>query len=123
VHAHDNEALSAALAVDCLRAAGAGDEVARRVLGLIMATRHHQPGGDPDCTILLDIDLAILGATPERFAEYERQVRQEYAHVPEANYREARALVMQGFLARPRIFATATFFERYEARARANLGA
>jgi hypothetical protein len=30
---------------------------------------------------------------------------------------------MESFLARPRIFATQTFFEMHEARARANLGA
>ncbi|WP_296945862.1 hypothetical protein [uncultured Massilia sp.] len=122
VHRHDNEARSAALASGCLRTAGAADEVVRRVHALVMATQSHAPDGDPDRAVLLDVDLAILAAPPARFAQYERQVRAEYAHVAEADYRAARRRVLDGFLARPRIYHTAWFFAAYEASARANLG-
>jgi predicted metal-dependent HD superfamily phosphohydrolase len=78
-------------------------------------------GGDVDTQLLLDIDLAILGAAPERFAAYESQIRAEYAHVPEADFRSGRAQVLSGFLARPRIYATAAFHDALEHRARENL--
>lgn len=122
VRRHDNEARSAALAAGCLRAAGADDGAVQRVHALVMATRSHEPGGDPDRAILLDIDLAILGAVPARFAQYERQVRAEYAHVAEADYRAGRRRALAGFSARPRIYLTARFFDAYERRARENLG-
>ena len=34
--------------------------------------------------VLSDADLAILGASAERYAEYAADVRREYAHVPDA---------------------------------------
>ena len=117
----DNEALSAELAADCLRSAGADADVIDRVRSMILATRHHEAGDDGDCAILLDADLAILGAAPTRFADYERQIRAEYAHVPDDAYRIGRGKVLAGFLERPRLYLTALFFERYEQQARRNL--
>lgn len=117
----DNEALSAALAADCLRRAGAGETVIRRVHDLIMATSTHQAGDDPDCAILLDVDLAILGAAPQRFAEYEWQIRAEYAHVPDDAYRTGRARVLAGFARRQPLYLTALFQALYEAQARHNM--
>jgi predicted metal-dependent HD superfamily phosphohydrolase len=119
----DNEALSAGLAADCLRSASADAAVIDRVVSMILATRHHEAGDDGDCAILLDVDLAILGAAPARFAEYERQIRAEYAHVPDDAYRVGRGQVLAGFLARPRLYLTDLFFERNERQARHNLGA
>ena len=40
----------------------------------------YQPAADEQ--LLVDIDLAILGADTARFAEYQTQIRREYAHVP-----------------------------------------
>lgn len=68
-----------------------------------------------------DVDLSILGAASERFDEYERQIRAEYAWVPGVVFRAARRKLLQGFLARPSIFSTARLISAYEARARANL--
>jgi len=47
-----------------------------------MATAHHDEPEGRDATLVVDIDLAILGTDPARFAEYEQQVRAEYAEVP-----------------------------------------
>ena len=71
--------------------------------------------------MMLDVDLAILGAAPGRFDEYERQIRAEYAHVPEAEFRAGRRKVLQGFVERERIYVTDAFHDALEARARANL--
>ena len=62
-----------------------------------------------------------VGAAPQRFDEYEMQVRQEYAWVPEETFRRRRAEILGQFLARRHIYSTEAFRERYEPRARANL--
>lgn len=116
----DNEARSAAWARASVRAAGCGDAVAERVHALVLSTRGHAASEDADTALLLDIDLAILGAAPERFAEYERQVRVEYAHVPEPAFRSQ---VLAGFLARPTLYLTEAYRAALEQRARGNLAA
>ena len=55
------------------------------------------------------------------FDEYERLVRLEWPHVPDAQFAEARARVLHGFLARPSIYYTAYARERWEVQARENL--
>ena len=74
--AKDNEARSAAWAGQALIEAGVGPEVCVRVHQLIMATCHAALPTTPDQALVVDIDLSILGAEPERFDEYEVQVRQ-----------------------------------------------
>ena len=118
---HDNEAASADWARRVLRDAGAAGEVVARVEALILATRHSQVPATADEGLLVDIDLAILGAEPARFDEYERQIRDEYNFVAQDVFRAKRAEILRGFLARPALFATAAMRERFEAPARANL--
>ncbi len=120
---HDNEARSAAWARDALAAAGAPDEVAGRVHALVMATRHGDapsPAGR-DAELLVDIDLAILGAAPPRFAEYERQIRTEYAHVPPEVFEPRRRELLARFLRREPLYRTAALRDAREAQARENL--
>lgn len=121
VHRADNEQLSADWARDCVLDARLGDAVAQRVHALVMATRHDAPAMDNDEQLLVDVDLAILGAPPDRFDEYETQVRREYAHVPETDFRARRKRILEGFLSRPRLYATPAFFDSHEQQARANL--
>jgi predicted metal-dependent HD superfamily phosphohydrolase len=121
VRGHDNEERSAAWAEDVALRAALSVDVAKRVRDLIIATKHDAMPESNDSTLLVDIDLAILGAPAERFDEYERQVRQEYAWVPEALFRGKRREILEAFLARPRIFSTDYFHSKYEAQARANL--
>ncbi|NML17704.1 HD domain-containing protein [Azohydromonas caseinilytica] len=119
--AGDNEARSAEWAREALGAAGVDAVVGGRVAALILATRHEALPATPDARLLLDADLAILGATPARFDEYERQVRQEYAWVPEERFRTGRRALLQRLLERPALYATDHFRQRFEAPARANL--
>ena len=72
-------------------------------------------------TVSIDIDLAILGAAPARFAEYEAQIRAEYAHVPSDVFHAKRGAILACFLARPRLYGTPALSARLEANARANL--
>lgn len=119
--AKDNEARSAAWAEQAVSAAQVGSDVRARVHELIMATCHATQPRTDDGRLLVDIDLSILGAEPERFDEYEVQVRQEYAWVPGPVFRRKRRELLQGFLARQHIYATQWFQQRFEATARSNL--
>lgn len=121
VHRHDNEAVSADWARTALLAAGAALDAAGRVAALVLATRHSAAPATPDEQLLVDIDLAILGAAPVRFAEYEAQIRVEYGFVPPPVFQEKRGAILAGFLARPVLYGTPALRQRFEAVARANL--
>lgn len=66
----DNEARSGDRACRALAQAGADDRVQQSVRTLIMATCHDAQPADPDARLRVDIDFAILGAVPARFAGY-----------------------------------------------------
>jgi predicted metal-dependent HD superfamily phosphohydrolase len=117
-----NEEASAAFALEVLGRAGMDLQRQGRVERLILATRHAAVPEDGDGALVVDIDLAILGAATEEFDRYERAIRIEYAWVPEMVYRMKRIEVLEGFLARPALYATEAFRERLELRARENLG-
>lgn len=119
--AKDNEALSAGWALRVMRDAGVATEARERVHTLIMKTCHDALPQTPDEQVLVDIDLAILGAPAERFDEYERQVRDEYQWVPQFLFDHTRRKILQGFLDRSPLYATGPFREQFEVRARANL--
>ncbi|WP_256662767.1 N-methyl-D-aspartate receptor NMDAR2C subunit [Pseudomonas sp. AG1028] len=118
-----NERQSADWAVRALLSCEASQPTQNRVEQLVMATRHDAAPVDGDERLLVDIDLSILGAAPERFTEYDRQIRAEYSWVPEAVYSMKRKAVLSSFLARPSIYSTPYFRERLEAQARINLSA
>jgi predicted metal-dependent HD superfamily phosphohydrolase len=118
---HDNEQQSAFWAQRELVAAGLEAPACERVYQLVMATQHAALPTSPDERLLVDIDLSILGAAPARFAEYEAQVRAEYAWVPGWLFRRKRKAILRAFLDRQAIYATEHFRLRYEAQARQNL--
>ena len=74
------------------------------IASLIMKTKTHEAGDDSDAQVLIDADLAILGANESAYRTYAEQIRREYAWVPEADYRTGRRQVLERFLTRPRIF-------------------
>lgn len=116
-----NEQKSAEWAKQIVATAGASQAAAERIYALVMVTCHNAMPRGMDETILVDVDLSILGASPDRFDEYERQVRQEYAWVPETMFRSERRKILKEFLNRRTIYNTKTFIARYEAQARINL--
>jgi len=118
--ASDNEERSAAWAGALLRDGG-GERHAPAVERLILATRHRDEPDTGDAALVRDIDLAILAAPPAEFDAYERAIRAEYAWVPDADFRRARAELLSGFLARKPLYLTRHFQARFDSRARANL--
>jgi predicted metal-dependent HD superfamily phosphohydrolase len=117
----DNEEKSAQWARSTVLEAGLPAPVGDRVYELVMVTRHNAVPADVDQQVLVDVDLSILGASPDRFDEYELQVRQEYSWVPGPLFRRERRKVLEDFLKRRTIFQTKQFIGAYEAQARANL--
>ncbi|AWI89834.1 hypothetical protein C0214_17150 [Methylobacterium sp. DM1] len=118
----DNEARSA----DLLRAqAGprADSGPIRAAEAMIRATAAHAPTADPATRLMLDLDLAVLGAARPVYEAYAAAIRCEYAAVPDAAWYIGRAAVLDRFLARPRLYQTDPFRDRFETSARANLAA
>ena len=122
----DNESRSAALAAEMLKGV-VPEPTLGRTLRLIEATAHHEiPAHLPadevaDMAMFLDMDLSILGAPAEMFDAYEDGVRHEYREIPEPLFRNGRARILEGFLARERLYLSDWGHARFEARARENL--
>ena len=116
-----NEERSADAAVKVLERSGRPNADCDLVRAMIMATRHGMQPTEPPLQLLVDIDLAILGAEADRYAEFELQIRAEYWWLPTAMYRKQRAAVLQSFVTRPSIYATHEFRERLERQARNNI--
>jgi predicted metal-dependent HD superfamily phosphohydrolase len=115
----DNEAASIAWFLDAT-SSWLDLEAAAVITRLIEATDFRLPlTDDPDSRLMVDIDLAILSASPEAYDDYCQAIRQEYAHVSAEAFRDGRAKVMAGFLERP-IYRTEWFIGREE-RARENI--
>ncbi len=121
---HDNESRSAAKVFEWLQPLGFSLELLNRVTELVRATAHlnaTEPVTDPDTMVLLDADLAILGASESRYQRYAADIRKEYAHVTDADYRTGRIGVLNHFLARLRIYHTTILQNEGDAPARRNL--
>ena len=71
--------------------------------------------------LMCEIDMAILGSSPERFEQYSEQIRDEYSGVPLHDYLKGRRDFLQGVLDASSIFLTEAFRERFEEQARRNL--
>jgi predicted metal-dependent HD superfamily phosphohydrolase len=121
VKRNDNEELSAEWAEREFLEAGAPRAAAALVASLILATKHNALPTTLDAQVLVDIDLSILGAPETRFAEYEQQIREEYAFVPGFLFRRKRRAILRSFLDRPRIYSTPHFNASLEQAARKNL--
>ncbi|WP_431257118.1 HD domain-containing protein [Roseateles chitinivorans] len=116
-----NEERSAEWAHEALLDVGVTREVADRVRQLVLVTKHDGVPASIDEQVLVDIDLAILGAERPRFDEYERQIRDEYGYVPGFLFRRKRRQILRIFLDRPVLYSTPALRDRLDARARENL--
>ncbi len=119
--AQDNEEKSAELAAQRIGEAGGSRELCNSVATLVLATKAHDPSAHPDAPLIVDVDLSILGQGEQRVREFEGQIRREYEWVQASLFASKRAEILEGFLARPRIYSTDHFFAKYERQARVNL--
>ena len=122
-HSKTNEEQSAAMAEEHLAALGMEAHQRAIVKELILVTKHGAANTSSlaEADVLLDADLAILGASEQRYARYAADICKEYAWVPEAEYRTGRKAVLDGFLKRQAIYRTAWLLAEGEERARENI--
>lgn len=73
-----------------------------------------------DLHLFLDFDLEVLSRPPSAYQEYADEIRQEYIHVSEDDYKNGRAGVLKKFLERPQLYFS-SHFSHLEDQARANL--
>ncbi len=118
----ENEERSAHLAERALAEAGVDPERTAEVARLVRLTVDHDPAaGDADGEVLCDADLAVLAGSPAAYADYAASVREEYAFVPDEDFRTGRAAVLRHLLGLPRLFRTPYGRDRWEDVARRNV--
>lgn len=118
--AKDNEMKSAELFEQYLVQDLSADNV-QKIKRWIIATQKHASTDELDLQFLLDIDLAILAASPARFAEYEQQIQKEYAWVDPDIYSIERKEVLAHFYQTEPLYQTEYFQQNFEQRAKDNL--
>ncbi|MFD6568609.1 metal-dependent phosphohydrolase [Micromonospora profundi] len=117
-----NERASAELAADLLSGLGVPAAATAEVRRLVLLTAGHAVApDDSNGALLCDADLAVLAAPPAAYDRYAAAIRQEYAHVPEPDFRAGRAAVLTALLALPELFRLPPLAERWEQPARDNL--
>lgn len=72
-------------------------------------------------SVVVDIDLNILGAPADVFDAYEANIRREFKFVGNDAFARGRVDVLKRFLAKKQIYATPELHNKYEYRARQNL--
>ena len=118
--AKDNELKSAELFEQYL-AQDLSFDIVQKIKRWILVTQKHEATNELDLQFLLDIDLAILAASSERFAEYEQQIQQEYAWVDPDVYSIKRKQVLAHFYQTEPLYQTKYFQQNFEQRAKENL--
>ncbi len=118
---NDDEELSAFIAAKSAQDAGLTPQFCQDVGRLVMKTAHIDPPEYIDEAILVDSDIAILGGRREAFDQYETQVREEWSHVSDEDFRVGRIVVLNRFKNMDRIFHTKTGYDRFEKQARENI--
>ena len=118
-HRKDNEERSALHFTAEADGAGMSGDWIADVDRLIRVTSQHRATA-ADEALLCDIDLSILGRSPEDYARYVAGIRREYAWVSGTDWRAGRAAVLRSFMERSVIYHT-TEYTALEAPARANM--
>ncbi|XP_055706789.1 uncharacterized protein LOC129803932 [Phlebotomus papatasi] len=78
-------------------------------------------GFQDDAQFLQDLDLAILGGTPEEYKNYTELLQKEYKYLNTEAYKSTRLKILKTFLTIPNIYSTNFFRERLEESARRNI--
>ncbi|MGP9606026.1 DUF4031 domain-containing protein [Glutamicibacter sp. AOP33-2CA-4] len=100
------------------------DKALAKVQQLILLTIEHRPAeGDLLGALLSDADLEVLARPAKAYQRYAQAIRDEYDHVPAADFARGRASILRELLRKDRLYNTASAQERWEKQARANLEA
>jgi predicted metal-dependent HD superfamily phosphohydrolase len=117
----EDEDASAEYARSELTDLGLPDASVESVATMVRAlARHTRNPVSSDCAVLCDADLAVLASDPQRYKEYVRDVRAEYAYIPDQKFLEARKAIIERLLSRQQLY-TSPLGSTWEQRARQNL--
>jgi predicted metal-dependent HD superfamily phosphohydrolase len=120
--AGQDEEESARLAEERLADAGLPADDIDEVARLVRLTSDHRPEpGDDDGALLCDADLSVLGGEPEPYARYVAAVREDYAHIGDADFAAGRAAVIRHLLDLDPLFHSDRARELWLDAARRNL--
>ena len=116
---NDNETASAHF-FETSTSAWIDREIQAEITRLILATDLRNPRtSDPLEVLMVDIDQAILGSDTASYETYRHDIRREYQHIPEKDFKRGRAAILENILA-GKIYLS-TEFQHLEASARQNL--
>lgn len=106
-----------------LRDLGFGKPLREIVYDSVMATdpARSYDGQDSRVLQLLDADIWVFASRAERYSQYAKDVRAEYAHVSEADFRFGRSAVLTRFLEKPALYKTPHAQKNWELAARKNV--
>jgi predicted metal-dependent HD superfamily phosphohydrolase len=105
-----------------LKECGLASTYRERVAAAVLATvTHSRQEHDVVVEVLLDADLAILGALPDAYDRYVADVRVEYSSLDDTAWRRGRAQVLEGLAKRESLFFTSVARARWERAARTNM--
>jgi predicted metal-dependent HD superfamily phosphohydrolase len=118
----ENERLSALLMRAAVAAFDLGKLDLDRAARIIEATTHEAPP-PAEAARVCDLDLWRLAAPWPEFQRHAEGIRHEYQHIAGSAqaFWTARRAFYRSMLAKPQLFSTDYFRERFEAPARANL--
>lgn len=118
---NDNEEKSAQIAKNFCQKNISTQALTRQVESHILATKHTYPSENLDSQYVADIDMSILGQSPDVFDRYETQIRQEFIpYFSPSDYQKGRANFLISLLNRP-IYSTDFFRDKYESVAKQNI--
>jgi predicted metal-dependent HD superfamily phosphohydrolase len=120
-HGGEDEVASAEYAREELTALEVPETIIDDVFTMVESlARHASNPASIDCAVLLDADLAILAADPQRYRTYMDDVREEYAHIPEHDFLTNRRTILHKLLKRDRLYVS-PLGSGWEAQARQNV--
>jgi len=120
-YSKENELKSASWVEEFLGKNSVAADRSARIQGLIMITRHDRPTASMDESLIVDIDLTILGSSAADYAAFEKAIREEYKNIPSFIYWRKRKKILSDFVAKERIYQNQCFYDILEKQARENL--
>jgi len=93
----------------------------RKVMNMILATKHCDASVDRDTEFVMDIDLVRLSKPSRIFSYYGDLIRKEYNMFDDKTYSLGRIDFVKGLLRKSFIYSTMEYRSKYETQARKNL--